>query len=294
MTQFTLERTHLPMASTTAPANAAGIPSLANGPSVSFLATLGSEWSKFVTLRSMWINVILSLVLSVTMTGLISWATAWSYEDWGQSDQVSFDPIMFSVSGTIVAAIVFVVMNVQLVASEYSSGMIRQTMTTTPKRSRVFWAKLLVNAAVVTVLTAIVGVANFLVAQWVFAIYDAPTASLSDGDTQRLLLGMTLTAPVYPIIATVAAFLLRSAAGAITLVLGLIFVPSMFGGLLPRRYQEDVLAYLPPSLADSISLHHLDPDNQLYADPSVAWIALVAWMVVLCAVGLWFLKRRDV
>lgn len=282
------------MASTTAPATSAGTPPIANGPSISFLATLSSEWSKFVTLRSMWINVILSLVLSITMTGLISWASAWSYDDWGTSDQASFDPIMFSVSGAIVAAIVFVVMNVQLVASEYSSGMIRQTMTTTPKRSRVFWSKLLVSSIVVTILTAVVSVGNFLVAQWVFGIYDAPTASLSDGDTRRLLIGMILTAPTYPIIATVAAFLLRSAAGAITLVLGLIFVPSMFGGLLPRRYQEDILAFLPPSLADSIAMHHLDPDNQLYADPSVAWIALIAWMVVFCAVGLWFLNRRDV
>lgn len=282
------------MASTTASSPVAGTAQRANGPAVSFLATLGSDWSKFVTLRSTWINVILSIVLSVGMTGLISWATAFSYEDWGASDQASFDPIIFSIIGLLVASIVFVVMSVQLVASEYSSGMIRQTMTTTPKRTRVFWAKLLVSALTVTVLTAIVAVANFLAAQWVFGLYDAPTASLGDSDVRRLILGLVVTAPTYPIIATVAAFLLRSAAGAITLVLGLIFVPSMFGGLLPQRFQENLIAFLPPSLADSIAMHHIDPDNTFYADPNVAWIALVAWMVALCGIAIWTLNRRDV
>ena len=97
-----------------------------------------------------------------------------------------------------------------------------------------------------------------------------------------------------PIVGVVAAFVLRSAAGAITLVLALLFVPGMFGALLPRRWQEDVLAWLPGSLADSVAMHHLDPDNPLYADPALAAALLVAWIVALTA-GTWYLlNRRDV
>jgi ABC-type transport system involved in multi-copper enzyme maturation permease subunit len=247
-----------------------------------------------VTLRSTWISAILALVLSVGLTVLVSWVTGWSWDDWSEADKASFDPITFSIIGIIISGIVFVVMGVQLVASEYSSGMIRQTMTTTPRRERVFLAKVLVVGIATLVLGAVIGLANFLAAQAVFGAYDMRSASVTDGDASRMLIGLTATAPMFPIIGVSAAFILRSAAGAITLVLGLLFVPSMFGALLPRRWQEDVLAYLPGSLADSVSLHHLDPDNTLYVDPALASIVLVGWLILVCGAALVMLKRRDV
>jgi ABC-2 type transport system permease protein len=144
------------------------------------------------------------------------------------------------------------------------------------------------------VLAAIIFIATFQAGQMVFAAYDLPTASLTDADARRAMIGLVATAPVFPIIGVVAAFVLRSAAGAITLVLALLFVPGMFGALLPRRWQEDVLAYLPGSLADSVAMHHLDADNPLYADPTLAAVLLVVWIVVLIG-GTWYLlNRRDV
>ena len=41
-------------------------------PTVPFTATLASEWTKLVTVRSTWVTLALSLVVSVGLTGLIS------------------------------------------------------------------------------------------------------------------------------------------------------------------------------------------------------------------------------
>ncbi len=262
-------------------------------PSVGFGATLRSEWTKFISTRTNWISIILAIVLSAGLTALLSWSIGFTWDDWSANDQASFEPISFSMSGLLVAGIIFVVLGVNLTASEYSSGMIRQTLTTTPKRGRVLWAKVLVVTAVSLVFGLIINVLVIWTGNLVFAAYDMPTASLGDSDTLRALAGLTITTPVFPIVGVAMAFMLRSAAGAITAVLALLFLPSMFGPLLPNRWQEDVLAWLPGPLSDSISIGFLSDDSAMTKGIWEATIGLVIWMILFVGLAGWFLKKRD-
>ena len=210
------------------------------------------------------------------------------------SDKAEFDPVLNSLVGGIFGSILFVVLGVNLVASEYSSGMIRQTMAITPRRGRVLLAKVLVVSAISMVAGPIVNVATFQTGQAVYAAYDMPTANLSDGDAFRsVVLGMAVTAPVLPILGISMAFLLRSAAIAITVVLALIFLPSFFGPLIPRRWQEDVLAFLPGNASNSIASSNLS-DSPMYLDPWLAAVVLAVWMVVFIGGTHIVLNRRDV
>ena len=210
------------------------------------------------------------------------------------SDKAEFDPVLNSLVGGIFGSILFVVLGVNLVASEYSSGMIRQTMAITPRRGRVLLAKVLVVSAISMVAGPIVNVATFQTGQAVYAAYDMPTASLTDGDAFRsVVLGMTVTAPVLPILGISMAFLFRSAAIAITVVLALIFLPSFFGPLIPRRWQEDVLAFLPGNASNSIASSNLS-DSPMYLDPWLAAVVLAVWMVVFIGGTHIVLNRRDV
>ena len=59
------------------------------------------------------------------------------------------------------------------------------------------------------------------------------------------LIGVGLTMPFFPLIGLALGFLLRSTAGAITAVLAIIWLPDMFGGLLPMWWPENVLSLLP-------------------------------------------------
>jgi hypothetical protein len=88
------------------------------------------------------------------------------------------------------------------------------------------------------------------------------------------------------------AFLFRSIATPITLVLAVFFAPSMFGALFPNWWQENVLSLLPSSAADSISLGHI-VDSDMYLDPAVAGVVVVAWLVVVIGAAYLTLTRRD-
>ena len=263
-------------------------------PAIPFTATLASEWTKLVTVRSTWITLALSLFVSTGITALVSWATGWSWGDLDASDRAEFDPILNSLAGSTFGAILFVVLGVNLVATEYASGMIRQTMTVTPRRGRVLLAKVIVVSAMVMVAGIIVNVATFLAGQAVFAAYDVPTASLSDGDALRsVLLGTAVTSPLLPILGICMAFLFRSAAIAITVVLAIVFMPSFFGPLIPRRWQEDVLAFLPGNASNSITTGNLT-DGPMYLNPWLAAVVLAAWIVVSIVGTYIVLNRRDV
>lgn len=263
--------------------------------SVPFTATMASEWTKLVTVRSTWITLALAAILSIGVTALFSWVTGWSWSEWAEADRASFNPIEFSFVGTLFASILFVVLGVNLVASEYGSGMIRLTMAVTPQRGRVLLAKVVVVTAVTLVAGLVITVPTFLVAQTIFGAYDMPTASLGDWDAFRaIVLGITLTAPVFPILGVAMAFLFRSTAIAITSVLALIFAPAFFGPLLPRRWQEDALAYLPGPVSDSVAISHLDPDHAMYIDPVLAVVVLAGWLVLFVGGAYLALNRREV
>ena len=262
---------------------------------VPFTATLASEWTKLVTMRSTWITLALAAILSIGVTALFSWVTGWTWDDLTAADQANFNPIELSFIGGAFSGILLAVLGVSIVTSEYGSGMMRLTMSVTPNRGRIVRAKALIIAMVAIVAGLMISVANFLVAQAIFDAYDLTTASLGDADAFRaIVVGAVVTGPVFPLLGVAIAFIFRSTALAITTVLALIFAPSFFGGLLPRRWQEDVLAWLPGQAADSFAVGHLYPDDPLYLDSTVGLIVAAVWTVGSLMAATIVLNRRDV
>lgn len=96
--------------------------------------------------------------------------------------------------------------------AEYGSGMMRLTLTATPRRGRVLAAKAAVVAGLTLAGGLVTATVTFLVAQAVFASYGVPTASLADGDALRTVLGDGVLTPVLPVIAVALGFATRSTA----------------------------------------------------------------------------------
>jgi ABC-2 type transport system permease protein len=262
---------------------------------VPFTATLTSEWAKLVTMRSTWTTLALAAIMSIGITALFSWVTGWTWDDLTAADQAKFNPIELSFIGGAFSGILLAVLGVSIVTSEYSSGMMRLTMTVTPNRGRIVLAKALIIAAVAIVAGLMISVANFLVAQAIFDASNLTTASLGDSDAFRaIVVGAVVTGPVFPLLGVAIAFIFRSTALAITTVLALIFLPSFFGGLLPRGLQEDVLAWLPGQAADSFAIGHLYPDDPMYLDSTVGLIVAAAWTIGSLVAATIVLNRRDV
>lgn len=255
-------------------------------------AAFQSEWIKLRTARSPRRNLLLGTLLGVGFSALLGLVVGATFSDWPAADQADFDPLLFSLSGGMFTAIFFAAVGVNVVASEYTSGMIRLTLTVTPKRSRVLYAKGLAVTLATFVFGAIAAVGMFASSQAIFAAYDLPTAGLGTAEVWRTLLLISVISPLFPVIAVAITVMLRSTAAALSTVLALIFAPSIFGGLLPRWWQENIISLLPGPASDSVAIGHL-ADSSMYLHPAPAVGVLVVWLVVLYGLANVVLNRRD-
>lgn len=261
-------------------------------PDPGLAAALRSEWIKARTARAPRRNLILGTVLGIGFSLLLSFAAAASFDDWSAAQQADFDPISYTLSGALPMTIFYVTAVVGLVAPEYASRMIGVTLMATPRRSRVLLAKVIV-ATVATSIATLIAVAVMITGgQAIFAAHDLPTVGFTDGDVMRTVLMLVITGPVFPVFAVAAAVLFRSAAAAISATLALVFIPSMFGGLLPGWWERNVLSLLPGAASDSLSLGHI-LDSPQHLHPAASVLVLVIWTVALLLLAGRLLAVRD-
>jgi ABC-2 type transport system permease protein len=257
----------------------------------SFAGTLASEWTKLTTLRSTHVTIAMAGVLAAGAAALAGLAVGVTWDDWSAADREDFSPVLFPLVGGIFAGILLPILGVKAVTSEYGSGMIRLTLTATPRRGRVLLAKAGAVAGITLVGGTIATFGMFFAGQAVFAAYGLDTASLAETDTLRAVVGVSVLWPVFPVIGVALAFLTRSAVGAITTVLGLIFAPGIFGTLLPEWWQDHIVRYLPGPATDGIAISHLDDANTL--NPGVAVAVLAAWLAAFLGAAYVALTKRD-
>ncbi|MDQ3695287.1 MAG: ABC transporter permease [Chloroflexota bacterium] len=265
----------------------------------SFWATLASEWAKLTSLRSFYISALMTLVLAIGLSGGVSLIIASTWSDWGPIERASFDPILMSLFGLVFSSILLTLIAVSFVASEYATGMIRLTLTATPRRGRVLLAKAIIITGVSVVLGYISVIAAFLLGQAIFSANGLGSATLGDSDAMRAMIGLGLTAAAFPLIGAALAVLFRSTAAAISTVLALIFTPAIFGAMLPAWWQENVLRYLPDRAIDSITIGHLFTGVSgmtfgEYLDLGAGIAVTVAWLVLFLGAATIVLLRRDV
>jgi len=254
----------------------------------SFWNTLAAEWSKLASLRSTYLILGLGVVLSIGTSALVTLALGSTQESWA----ADFSPVTTSMVGNIWALIVSAVFGVLVMSREYSGGMIRLTLAATPRRGRVLAAKLLLVSGITLLFGLLTTVGMFLVGQVVLGAYGMPTTDLGDADARRMVLGLGAVMPFFPLVGLAFAVIFRSTAGAITAVLGFLWLPVIFGELLPRWWQEHVLSLLPGAAMDSFTVAHIEP-SPTFSDPAVGAVIAVTWLVAIVGAAYVTLVRRD-
>lgn len=259
-----------------------------------FGAALLSEWTKLRTIRATWIIAALGIGLSIGFSAVIALISGLTHDSWNDTVREAFDPVLTTNSGSLFGCILLIVLGVTSVTAEYSSGMIRTTFIGNPRRTQVFAAKATVVALLGLAITAISIPGMFLVSQPIFSAYGLPTASVTDGDTAGILAVITFTQVLnYVLIPFAIAWLVRSAATAITISIGFLWLPWMIDPIVPTWVKANVLRYMPDVAANSLSgITKSDAAQYLTNGPASAVIAL--WVVgLLLAAGV-ALNRRDV
>lgn len=253
---------------------------------VTFPRLVRSEWIKLWSVRSTW------WVLPITV--IAQTGIAWMIAHFGmqQIRDSGADLGRFG-GGEIVGGIQFsqlaiCVLAVLTITGEYSTGMIRSTLSTSPTRTPALVAKGLVTVLVAFATGVVATALSWLVTY--FVLDPSTRVDLADTENQRILLGAPLYLAAIALLAFGIGAMLRHSAGALATVLGLLLVVEGIFASIPWTFFEKVSPYLPMS-AGSQLVQSANPDAVL--SPWQGYGVLLAWGVVAFAAATVLLKRRD-
>lgn len=240
---------------------------------------VAAEWTKFSSLRSTWITTGISVFLLVAF-GMIASA---SFSGDGLTS------IDLALSGSTLAALSVGVLGALLGAGEYTTGMIRATLAAVPRRLPVLWSKSLVagSAAFVTMTAG------------AFAAFAAGSAVLNDklgavglGDdgVLRALLGAGLYLGLVAVLGVALGILVRSSAGAIAILAGLLLIVPGLAALLPGSISEAITPYLPSNAGSAVMM--LTPTDGALA-PWAGLAVFAGYVIATLAAAAYRLKTSD-
>ncbi|MGY0492777.1 ABC transporter permease [Streptomyces sp. WG-D5] len=244
---------------------------------------LRSEWHKFWTVRSTWITLLSSAALIIGLGLLV----AANYES-GNREFV--DPIQLGLSGTQLAQISLPVLGVLFIAGEYTTGMIRASLTAVPGRAPVLWSKAAVLAAIVFPLTLATCLITHPLAQ-VFLSDTDQKAALTDPGVLAAIAGTSAGITALSVFALGLGAVLRSVAGGISAFVGGVMIMPEVVSMIPIDALDRAIEYFPVQAAGNVSALDAVPGAP---SPMASLVALVLWAIASVAVAAFFLQRRDV
>jgi ABC-2 type transport system permease protein len=256
-----------------------------------FGAAFGAEWAKLRTTRWPRRNVVLGAVLGLALTVVVAVVVGVTYDDLTAAERADHDPTGPPLAGAILPGFFLTVIGVKAVTTEYASGMIRLTLTATPRRGRFLAAKALAVATLTWAVGAASMAAMVAVTQAILGAYDAPPVDLGDADALRALGATCLLGPLFPVLGVAIAILCRSTAAALVTVLALNLAPSALG-MLPGWWQRNVLSLFPEPASNSLAFGHLELSD-LHPHPLAAALVVAAWVAVSLALARAVFARRD-
>jgi len=254
-----------------------------------FPDVLRSEWTKLRSVRSTFWALTVTVVLGIGLGTAVSAAAAHGYARSSASSKLSWDPTGYSQTGVAIASLAIAVLGVLCIGSEYSSGMIRTSLTAVPKRGRVLAAKSLVLGSVTFVVGEATGFAAFFAGQALISGH-APTAALGDPGVARAVAGAGLYLTALAVLSVAAGTLLRHPAAAIACLMAVLLVLPGIAQALPDSWRNPVTEFW-PTLAggDLTSVHHAAHT----LPPWDGFGVMCLFTAIVYAIALTLLNRRD-
>jgi ABC-2 type transport system permease protein len=248
---------------------------------------LASEWIKMRSLRSTILTLAAAVVAMVVLAWLVGWATNAHWSSMHPDERASFNPIDRSLAGVNLAQLAIGVLGVLLVTGEYATGMIRATFAAAPRRLPVLWAKAALYAVVTFVLLLVSAFAAFVIGQHFLASHGT---TLGAPHAWRAIMGVAGYLTLVGVLAVAFGFMIRSTAGGIATLFGLLLVVPGVGQLLPASWQTHTLPYLPSNAGSSIFSVHTDPSA---LSPGTGLLVLCIWVAAALTGAAVVLRRRD-
>jgi ABC-2 type transport system permease protein len=282
---------------------------------------IASEFTKLRSVRSTYWTLGALFIVSVGLDVAITAGTASNFAN-NPGNKAGFDATQASLGAFFeIGQLIIAVLGAMVITSEYSTGMIRTSLTAQPRRGVVYTAKAIVFTTVTLVISLVTAFIAFFVGQ---AIYSSKgisaslfhtitipananvtcngpgpcTATFSGTDVispstvLTAIIGTALFVTIVALIAYGVGSILRHTAGAIATVIALLFIIPILEQTLPNDWRWDIMRFLPDAATRVISVT-VGPDNpHLWsAWPQLGVTAL--WAAVLVGVGAYLFRKRD-
>ena len=248
---------------------------------------LRSEWVKMRSLRSTTLTLVAAVVTMVGAGWIIGAVTNAYWSTLRPEELLTFSAVDRTLVGCNLAQLAVGVLGVLLVTGEYATGMIRATFGAVPRRLPVLGAKAALYAGVTFALMLAAALAAFLGGQFFLGTHGT---DLSAPGALQGVVGVAGYLTLIAVFAVALGFILRSTAGGVATLFGLLIVLPGLGLLLPSSWQQHLLPYLPSNAGGSmISLH--TPPGSLSATGGL--LVLLAWVAVALAAAAALVTKRD-
>lgn len=271
--------------------SAAGAARLPAASGLSFSGILRSEWIKLRTVRSTSWSYAIVVVISLGMAAIMSLALDLQGEGgmMPTDAQASF-VVQASTFGIFFGQLVVAVLGVLVVGGEYSTGMIKSTLTAVPRRLPALWAKAAVLFTATLLVGAVATVGSFLVAAPILA-GKGIHASLFDGAVIVPLLAGALYLALVAVFALGVGAILRNSAGGIAATLGMLLLLPIVLSMIPATWANDLMPYLISNAGAGMMAS--GGSAPAIMEPWQALLVVLGWLVVSLAGAALLLKRRD-
>lgn len=251
---------------------------------------LVSEFTKFRTVRSTVWTLLVAVVLMIGLSALFAAVTASQYHTFGPADRASFNPVSTSLGGMMFAVVAFGVLGVLMISGEYSTGMIRSSLTAVPRRLPVLWGKLAVFAGVIFSVSLVASFISFFLGQALLNSHQLGVSLAAPG-ALRSIIGAALYVTVAGMIGVALGALFRNTAAGIATFAGVFFVIPPLTGLLPASISDHLSQYLPSYAGEAVWGGARGVTDAL--SPWTGFALLCGYAVVLIAAAAVRLRRVD-
>ena len=254
--------------------------------------SLHAEWTKLRTLASTFWLLLAAATLTVAVSAAASAAT--KCPSGGCAD----DPAKISLTGIYLGQAVVAVLAVMAVSGEYGTGMIRLTLTATPRRVTVLAAKAAVLAALVLATGAVAVLGSLLAGGLILPghgigpSHGYPAISPDNGPVLRAAFGSVLYLALIALLSLGAATALREAAVAIGAVLGLLYLVPIIAFAAGNADLQRHLEQIGPMTA-GLAIQATTGLNTLPISPWAGLGVLTAWAAGALLLGGLLLRMRD-
>ena len=281
---------------------------------------LASEFTKLRSVRSTYWTLGALFFVSVGLGIAITAGTAANFAN-NPGNKAGFDATQASLGAFFeLGQLIIAVLGAMVITSEYSTGMIRTSLTAQPRRGVVYAAKAIVFTAVTLVISIVTAFIAFFVGQAIYSskgvsaslfhtvtipananVNCSPggcTATFSGTDVitastvLTAIIGTALFVTIVALIAFGVGSILRHTAGAIATVIALLFIVPILEQTLPNDWRWDIMRFLPDAATRVISVTVGGTNIHLWsAWPQLGVTAL--WAAVLVGIGAYLFRKRD-